>query len=194
MKLNPWIVISVTACVFSVGFYVVVQQLNTQKVESNQQFQTIATQLQDITQKIQSLSRPSAEEVATSQRGMAHEQSIPTSKIGAIFEPEINTNSQTAEIDKIKSDFESLFVTYQFLYKCGKTEPDDYHIINSALAHEIASKNAPGRIQYDILTAAKGSYQEIYSKTSCDAPEIAGMQQKFRDYINQVRKLRFVID
>lgn len=154
-------------------------------------------QLQSLIEKNAAIAATSPTETAiapqTSTSPAANSSASTGDNIGAIFSPE-EPSSTNASIDKIKADFESLFVTYQFLHHCNLTQAYDYHLINSALAHEISSKNAPGRIQYDILTAAKGSYQEIYSRSACDTPEIQEMNQKFRSYIEQISKLRFVIE
>lgn len=113
--------------------------------------------------------------------------------VASVFSADNYQQADNAKLNKLKADFESLFVTYQFLHKCGITEELDYHILNSTLAHEIASLNAPGRTQYDILTAAKGTYEEIYSRSECSDPSIADMQTKFREYIAQANKLRFLL-
>jgi hypothetical protein len=117
-----------------------------------------------------------------------------TDTIASVFSAEDANHTDFAKINKLKADFESLFVTYQFLYQCGSVEAVDYHILNSILAHKISSLNAAGRIQYDILTAAKGTYEEIYSRSSCEDPSITDMQKKFRDYITEAQKIRFVIE
>lgn len=102
-------------------------------------------------------------------------------------------NQDSESLNAVKQRFEGLFVNYQYLRRCGELEADDYHILNSALMHELASNNAPARLQYDILTASNGTYEEIYARSECDAASVQSIQQNFRDYINEARKIRFVI-
>ena len=64
-------------------------------------------------------------------------------------------------MDAIKKRYEGLLVNYLFLKKCGLINAQDYHTIISALAQEMASVNAPGRLEHDIQTAANGSYEYI---------------------------------
>jgi hypothetical protein len=47
----------------------------------------------------------------------------------------------------------------------------------------MASINAPGRMQYDILSAAKGSYTEIYSGSPCDGKEVDALLIQYNNYI-----------
>jgi hypothetical protein len=58
----------------------------------------------------------------------------------------------------------------------------------SALAVEMASVNAPGRLQYDILTAARGSYREMYAKTSCEPANLSSLRESYALYISSISK------
>lgn len=113
--------------------------------------------------------------------------------IAHTYTPASGLEENTEQINQLKANFESLFVTYQYLAKCGLAEEADYHLLNSALVHQMSSLNAPGRIQYDILTAAQGTYDEIYSRSTCDTPDISTMQEQFRNYLNEAAKVRFVV-
>jgi hypothetical protein len=105
-----------------------------------------------------------------------------------VYNPEETASGNQAAMDSIKKRYEDILVTYFFLKKCGKANPGDYHIITSALSQEMASVNAPGRMQNDILTSAQGSYKEMYEQSSCGEAEalysqyssyISGLSQNF---------------
>ena len=116
--------------------------------------------------------------------------SAPTKDVEDVFEGK--TDSET--LNEIKSRFEGLFVNYQYLQRCGTLAEADYHILNSALMHELTSNNAPARLQYDILTAAQGTYEEIYARSECDEASVATIQEGFRAYMDEAAKVGFVIE
>lgn len=108
--------------------------------------------------------------------------------IESLYNPEDSTQGNQSAMDRIKKRYEDLFVNYMFLKKCGKSSEADYHIINSALSQEMASVNAPGRLQYDILTSAQGSYNEMYAQSDCDAPESEALLAQYKDYIAAISR------
>lgn len=103
--------------------------------------------------------------------------------VESLYNPETTTSSNQAQMDSIKKRYEEIFVTYFFLKKCNQVNPVDFHIITSALSQEMASVNAPGRLQHDIVTAAQGSYKEMYSQTACDNQTIAALSGQYKAYI-----------
>lgn len=103
-----------------------------------------------------------------------------------IYNPEMNTDDDLSEMDAIKKRYEGLIVNYLFLKKCGLIDSRDYHSIISALATEMASVNAPGRLEHDITTAAQGSYKEMYAQSSCQGEEIEQLHHQYSDYIKTI--------
>lgn len=99
--------------------------------------------------------------------------------------PEEKGDSQT-QIDGLKKRYEDILVTYFLLRKCDKIEATDYHIIISALSQEMASVNAPGRLQYDILTSAQGSYKELYSGNDCDPATIGPLEESYKAFVQGI--------
>jgi hypothetical protein len=89
-------------------------------------------------------------------------------------------------IDKIKTRYEGVLVNYLLLKKCGKTGASDYQLITSAMQSELSTNSAPERLKYDILTAAKGSYDEIYARSTCNGDEITPTLQRYETYINNL--------
>ncbi len=92
-----------------------------------------------------------------------------------------------ASMDDIKKRYEDILVIYMFLKQCGRIEPSDYNIITAALSQEMASVNAPGRLQADVVNAAKGSYQEIYAQSPCDGSGINKLEKQYHQYIDVLK-------
>lgn len=113
-------------------------------------------------------------------------QDAPKSEIEKVLEPENIAPERGAKIDQLKKRYEDLLVSYFVLRKCEKINAVDYHIINSSLVQEMASINAPGRLQYDILVAAKGSYEALYAKNSCDEATIKPLSTDYKHFIDTV--------
>ncbi len=111
------------------------------------------------------------------------ENSEGKSELEKIYEPETDSADFQAKSDMLKKRYEELLVSYFVLKKCALANATDYHIILSALGHEMASLNAPGRMQYDIINAAKGAYNELYAKNECDEKITTTLSGEFRGYI-----------
>ncbi len=116
---------------------------------------------------------------ATEQPPVAPAQKAPS--VSDIYTPEDN-DSQSA-MDGLKQRYEDMLVIHFFLDRCGKVDKNDYYIIMAALSHEMASVNAPGRMQNDVLTAAQGSYNEMYAKSPCDSVDLSALITQYTTYI-----------
>lgn len=117
-------------------------------------------------------------------------EEAPPSAIEQVYNPEREQSSQGDEqssMDDIKKRYEDILVIYMFLKQCNRIENTDYNIITSALAQEMASVNAPGRMQFDIVNSAKGSYQEIYSQSPCDGAGINKLTRQYHQYIDVLK-------
>ncbi len=100
-----------------------------------------------------------------------------------IFTPSETSSDQQTTMDSIKQRYEDILVIYMFLSKCKKAKTEDYYIIMSALSQDMASVNAPGRMQNDVLTAAQGSYEEMYAQSDCSSLDINALHTQYTDYI-----------
>lgn len=94
--------------------------------------------------------------------------------------------AQQQELDRLKREFEGLFVNYYVLKKCNLNTTQDFHIMNSALMYRLNTLNAPSGIRQNILDAANGSYQELYSQQSCTDEKLTAMQDTIRTYLREV--------
>lgn len=92
-------------------------------------------------------------------------------------------NDAQSSIDTLKQRYEDMLVIHFFLDRCGKIDKNDYYIIMAALSHDMAAVNAPGRLQHDVLTAAQGSYNEMYAKSPCDSVDLSALIAQYNAYI-----------
>lgn len=104
--------------------------------------------------------------------------------IDELYDPEQHNKSQQAALDNLKQRYENILITYFFLRRCKEAAPGDYHIIISSLASEMASINAPGRLEYDVVAAAEGSYREVYSRSACKDSQALSTQ--YTDFIKKL--------
>lgn len=124
-----------------------------------------------------------AETPAPEVAGDAAMQPAEAAAVNEVYNPETINPDEQAAIDDMKKRYEDIIVIYMFMKKCGKVNPADYNVITHALGQEMASVNAPGRLQNDVLTAARGSFQEIYSKSPCDGEGIQALTDQYNNYI-----------
>lgn len=111
-----------------------------------------------------------------------------SSDIEGLYSPEAASTGQQATLDRLKKRYEELLVNNMFMKKCGKAQPTDIHVIISALSQEMASVNAPGRLQYDILTAARGSFEEIYAQSPCNTEAANASHEQYTQYIQNIAR------
>lgn len=97
-----------------------------------------------------------------------------------------------ARFDDIKKRYEDILVTHMFLNRCGKVEAGDYAVIASAMRQEIIAANAPdaAKLQVNIMSAATGSYNEIYRTSLCDDKSMDSLVAQYKAYLDAL-KLRF---
>ncbi len=105
-----------------------------------------------------------------------------------VFGDDSNAHDTNSITDNIKHRYEELMVNYFLMDKCGKASNQDYQIIMSVLQKEIADAHVPARLKDDILTAAKGSYDELYSHSDCADPAIANLAAQYHNYISNLSK------
>ena len=134
----------------------------------------------------------SAKQVAADQQKFYPPQSdmtapaAPSSALDDLYNPEDQDKDKQAELDRLKKRYEEIFINNMFMKKCGKAKPADIHIIISALSQDMASINAPGRLQYDILNSARGSYREMYADSPCESDAAKALEAHYSQYIDSL--------
>lgn len=98
-----------------------------------------------------------------------------------VYAPQQGVGVQS-EIDRVKQAYEDILVTFYFLQKCDRAKEEDYLTIYHALSGELRSLGAHTQVESDVMTAAKGSYQEIYSKISCISQDLNYIESHFNAY------------
>lgn len=93
---------------------------------------------------------------------------------------------QQAALDSLKGHYENLYINHYVLRRCNLGSKGDYHIITSALAHELARLNASASLQPKILGAAQGSHNELYASLECTSPDVQKIAQDMRSYLDAV--------
>lgn len=108
------------------------------------------------------------------------------STVEDLFGVNNNIADSRVQIDNIKMRYEGLLVIHFFLRRCEKADDSDYDLIFRALQKEAAPLNAPERLQYDVLTAAKGTYEELYSKTNCTESNVDSTYAQYKNYLKSL--------
>lgn len=175
--------------------------LNQQLAQQSSSLQRIAEQQQALNESVKSSSalnpqpQPMQAEIASAESDLPdadgfNEQPtiapINQASIEQVFSPESKADTLQNALDNLKKRYEDILVIHFFLKKCGRAAASDYHVITSALSQEMASLNAPGRLQNDILTAAQGSYREMYSRSDCNAEGVGKLNQQYVEFVGNL--------
>ncbi len=89
-------------------------------------------------------------------------------------------------LDTLKQKYEELFINYYYLKRCNRILPRDFHLMSAALTHELSMLNAPLIIRKNILSAAKGTHDEMYASMECKEDIALPMQNKIAAYLQTV--------
>ena len=178
---TPWVV----ACVFSLlGFLSYSHKLKQAEFiidDQSAQIISMSDEQASLEKEVDFLRRQNITLSNTIQERADNEQN--TNPVENLYNPEQSTYSNQSSMDALKKRYEEILVTYFFLKKCNRNDALDFHIITSALSQEMASVNAPGRLQHDIVTAAQGSYREMYYNTPCDSQIVEALSKQYKAYI-----------
>lgn len=94
---------------------------------------------------------------------------------------------QQAYLDWLKEQYEDWLVTYYYLNKCGKVGSSDLTAITAALARELSAARAQAVVADHIMTAARGSYDELYADIPCDASRLATTRAAYDATMARIR-------
>lgn len=95
-------------------------------------------------------------------------------------------DAQQRELDVLKPKYEDLFINHYILKRCNFSAPEEFHIINSALVYELNRLNAPAKMRQNIMLAAKGSYDELYSELDCTGADMTPMRARMQAYLQSI--------
>lgn len=90
------------------------------------------------------------------------------------------------EIDQIKTYFEDAYVSYYYLYKCQSAGPEDNVTLYRVLLQRLEALNATGYAP-QIMSAARGSYEVIYSGMACEEAKLAPIRTRFKAFMDALK-------
>ncbi|MGE0754573.1 MAG: hypothetical protein AB7L92_05375, partial [Alphaproteobacteria bacterium] len=111
-------------------------------------------------------------------------QQRPPNPMVDVFSP--TATDQASYIDSLKQQYEDTLILYFIMNRCGHTLSTDYGLIMNALARDSRNAGAPEDIQANVLTAAQGSYLELYTKNACNSATMAELARQYRAYVNSL--------
>jgi len=94
---------------------------------------------------------------------------------------------EQAYIDLLKERYEAWLVTYFYLQKCGKSNADDLGLIRRSLQKELQSAHADNNVEQNIISAATGSYSEMYQDIPCDEGRVITTKRSYDANMQQLR-------
>lgn len=94
-------------------------------------------------------------------------------------------------LDAIKKRYENALTGAYMLSHCERTNKEEMKILLAALRDDIVDYQSqtgnsdlnPQELYEKIVSAAEGSYQMIYAKTPCDAPEITALEHQYASFV-----------
>jgi hypothetical protein len=89
-------------------------------------------------------------------------------------------------IDEIKSSYEDALVSYMILSHCDPRMQAYYQPLYDALTRALAPYDATGLAVRNVVTAATGTYQALYSQTPCTDTHLAKTRRSFLQFIQQI--------
>lgn len=175
-SIQLWIVVTATIAFIIVYQYQLTHKdrlLNTTQKALSTQTQLLA-KTQTTLQELHQTASSKTAEIAVSQA---------SEDVAAMFNTQGDPSTNNV-LNTMKQRYEELFINYYFMLRCNNASKTDYHILTSALMREMASVNAPSRLQHDIMTAAKGSYTELYAESPCSGTQTEALATQYRAYVN----------
>lgn len=104
-------------------------------------------------------------------------------------------NPSELSLDAIKARHENALVGGYILRNCNRTNDTDIEVLLRAIRTDILNfQSDPAHSQIDsqqlyaaIVSASKGSYEMIYSRSDCNTPQIDMLEEQFTTYIEHYR-------
>ena len=115
----------------------------------------------------------------------ATQQAEQTQLLYDVYNPESSDirHDSLSHLDAMKKRYENIIVLYMFMKRCQSATQADYITIRNAMNQEASQMQAPATIVTDITNAAQGAYEEIYSRSDCNAEGMAELRNQYTRYI-----------
>lgn len=128
-------------------------------------------------------STPAAQPADDGKYAVPHDSKIPYTDITVFNEA---NGKQQAYIDLLKERYETWIITYDYLKKCNKVNPQDLDAIMASLRKELQNAHADSSVEGNITLAAEGSYKEMYSDIPCDEAHISSTKAGYDVSMKQI--------
>lgn len=137
------------------------------------------------------VAEPQAETTQLQRRttNMPPEQEGPKSKVEEVFNP--SATDQASYIDALKQQYEDTIILYFIMDRCKHADSSDYSLIMDALRRDMDYAGAPDDLKQHVVTAAQGSYRELYTKNPCNTPTMTQLAKQYREYIHSLSETRY---
>lgn len=107
-----------------------------------------------------------------------------------LFATSTDLMPQQTALNALKSRYENALTGSYILYHCQRTSQTELDLILKALRDDIiayqASPDHPAldaqALYASIVSAAQGSYEMLYSHTSCDSPQTQMLEEQFANF------------
>ncbi len=102
--------------------------------------------------------------------------------------PAVSDLSKEEKLDRLKQRYEDMLVSYYFLQRCQHAFPQELEVINKALYSELRILGGDETLHQGIFSAARGSYESVYSDTPCEAKYVDKTLKEYNKMINQLKQ------
>lgn len=97
-------------------------------------------------------------------------------------------SKQQAALDYLKQRYENWFIAYYYLEKCKVAPKSDFDLIQGSMKRELeAAHTNVGATEENIMIAANGSYNELYSTSPCDEERLKATKASYETFIAPLR-------
>jgi hypothetical protein len=117
---------------------------------------------------------------------------IPKDNITIPFSNITEFNEQNSKeqmyIDWLKERYEAWLISYFYLKKCKSINEQDIDIIMKSLDIELIKVRADSKVKNNIITAATGSYNEMYNTIPCNESSLTSTLKAYNVNLQNLKK------
>lgn len=92
--------------------------------------------------------------------------------------------SDNASADELKTHYETALIGAYVLFHCDRTDETELNSLHQILRKNLAAQtDDPETLYNNIISAAEGSYEMVYSHTDCQSPNLDLLEQQFVNFV-----------
>ena len=117
------------------------------------------------------------------------EQPVPTvaqtppPAIASTLKSALSPAEREPYLDLLKSRYEDAFLSFFYLRQCKAAKDEDYQKLYIRFQTQIAAAGADKSLVGDTVSAALGSFETIYSGSSCESKYLIPIEEQFRQML-----------